>query len=84
MVRSLALAHDLRLADRHGVVPGGQVLLDLAVEALVLEEKHGIVVADGGLDQALGVVRRGRGRPPSGRACCTNHISGFCEWNGPP
>ena len=60
MLRSRPFAHHFGLADGHGVLFGRQVLLDAAVEALVLEEEHRVVVADGGFDEALGVVGGGR------------------------
>src|SRR5262245_29073005 len=56
-----SLATHRRTADRNDVVLRGQVLLDPAVEELVLEVDDRIVVADGGLDQPLGVVRGRRG-----------------------
>ena len=58
--RSRPVAAHGGLADRHDVVLGRQLLLDPAVEELVLEEEHGVVVADRGLDQALRVVGRRR------------------------
>jgi hypothetical protein len=35
-----------------------------AVEALVFEEDHRVVIADGALEQALGVGAASRARPP--------------------
>src|SRR5579883_1736505 len=55
-----AFPDDLGLADGHGVIGGRKVLLDLAVEALVLEEDDGVVVANCGLDEAFGIVGRRR------------------------
>ena len=60
IVRSLPLRADVGLADRDDVVLVRQVFLDAPVEVLVLDEEHRVVVADGGLEQALGVVRRRR------------------------
>ena len=54
------LARDPSLADGHGVIALGHFVLDTAVEEFVLEVEHRVVVADGGLDQSLGVVS-GRG-----------------------
>ena len=56
-----ALAHDLRAADRHREVVArlGQRAVDV-VEHEVLDEQHGIVVADRRLEQAVGVERRRR------------------------
>src|ERR1039458_4591059 len=42
------------------VIFGWQIFLDAAIERLVLEENHRVVIAYGGFDQALGVVGRGR------------------------
>ncbi len=60
MERSRALSRQPRLADGDDVVARGQLFLDPAVEILVLEEEHAIVVPDGRLDQTLGIARRGR------------------------
>ena len=54
------LPADPGLAQGSGVVLRRQLFLDRAVEVLVLQEDHRIVVADRRLDQALGVVGRGR------------------------
>src|SRR5258708_7358807 len=54
-----AFALELRLADRNEVF----LIRDLAfgvVEHLALEDEHRVVVADGALEQPLGVVRRPR------------------------
>ena len=48
----------LRLADRNGVVAVGNFLFNAAIKIFVLEEDAGIVVANGGLDESLGVVGR--------------------------
>ena len=55
----VAFASDARFADGDDVVIRGDFFFDAAVEIFVLEEDAGIVVADGGFDQALGVVGRG-------------------------
>src|SRR5580704_14893723 len=57
---SLASAADDGLADGHGVILGGQLFFDAAVEEFVFEEQHGIIIAHRGFQQSLGVVR-GRG-----------------------
>ena len=44
--------------NRHGVIPGGNLSFDAAVEELVLEEQHRIIVPHRGFQQALGIVRR--------------------------
>ena len=56
----LALAADDATVERDGVLHAlvGHLTLD-AVEQFVLDHQHRIVVADGGLEQPLGVVRRG-------------------------
>ncbi len=58
----LAGADDLRLAEGDGVVGAGidGAAEGLAVEALVFEEEHGVVAADGGAEQAE--RRRARSR----------------------
>ena len=55
----LAGAHDLGLAEGDGVIGAGigAAAEGLAIEALVLEEEHGVVAADGGAQQAVGVER---------------------------
>ena len=53
------LAADLRLADRHDVMPFGHDALHL-VEQLVLEDHHRIGIGDRRQQHALRVVRRGR------------------------
>ena len=54
--------HDFRLAEGDGVIGAGmrRAVVGFAVEALVFQEQHGIVAADGGAQQAAGVegVRR--------------------------
>ena len=45
-------------ADGHGVIAFGDLALDRAIQALVLEEKHGRRIADRGEEQTFGVVRR--------------------------
>src|SRR5258705_18866 len=54
--------YDLRLAERDHEVGAGirGFVVGLAVEVLVFEEQHGIVAADGGAQQAVGVEGRGR------------------------
>ena len=59
MVRSLALAADLGLADRHRVVAFRHRALHL-VEQLVLEDHHRIGIGDRREQHALGVMRRRR------------------------
>ena len=54
-----AFANDVGFADGDDVIFGGDFAFDAAVEIFVLEEDAGIVVADGGFDQAFGVVGRG-------------------------
>src|SRR5271166_3807676 len=54
-----AFANKVGFADGDDVIFGGDFALDAAVEIFVLEENAGIVVADGGFDEALGVVGRG-------------------------
>ena len=44
-----AFAADDGFAERHGVIARGNFVLDAAVEELVFEEEHGIIVADAGL-----------------------------------
>ena len=63
----LALALDVGLADRHLERLVGHLALDQPVRPLVLEEQHGVGVADRRAQHALRVVRRRRARPPSGR-----------------
>jgi hypothetical protein len=55
MVTCLPGARHLRLADRHQPVVDLWHVEALAVEDLVFEEHDRIVVADGGLQQPLGV-----------------------------
>ena len=52
---------NVRLAYRDGVVTIGDLATHEAICALVLEEDDRVVVADGGLEQALGVVWSGGG-----------------------
>src|SRR5262252_10598201 len=54
----LAFAADDGLSERHGVIRFGKLFFDAAVEEFVLEKEYGIVVANAGLEQALGVVGR--------------------------
>ncbi len=51
-----ALARHAGFADRNGELLSRQVLLDAAVESLVLEKNHRVVVAHGGLDESLGII----------------------------
>ena len=46
--------------ERNNVVVVRDILFDPAIEIFVLEEDDRIVVADGGFDQALGIVCGGR------------------------
>src|SRR6185437_15897560 len=63
-----ALAGDTRLADRHDVIAARHRFFDATVQILVLEEQHAVVVADGGLHQALRVGgRRGIHHLEAGR-----------------
>src|SRR5579863_1711492 len=55
-----AFADDVGFADGDDVIFGGDFAFDAAVEIFVLEEDAGVVVADGGFDEAFGVVGRGR------------------------
>ena len=54
-----AFALEVRLADRNHVLVLGHFALGV-VEHLAFEEEHGIVVANGGFEQPLRVVRRRR------------------------
>jgi hypothetical protein len=54
-----AFARHARFADWDDVIVGGDFFFDPAIEIFVLEEDAGIVVANGGFDQAFGVVGRG-------------------------
>src|ERR1700685_4594649 len=54
-----AFADDVCFADWDDIIFRGNFALDAAVEIFVLEEDAGIVVANGGFDQALGIVGRG-------------------------
>ena len=60
-----------------GTMNSGSVrhLEALAVEDLVLEEDHRVGVADRGFQQALGVGRRTRARPPSGPGTCAYQLA---------
>src|SRR6266511_1562123 len=51
------LPHDLRLAERDHEVRAGvrRLVVGLAVQVLVLEEQHGIVAADRGAQQPVGI-----------------------------
>src|SRR5438445_3504854 len=62
-------SHDLRLPERDHEVGAGirGLVVGLAVEVLVLEEEDGVVAADGGAQQAVGVERRGRAHDPQPR-----------------
>lgn len=55
-----AFADGASLADRQGVLVLGNFLADRAVDALWLEEQHGIRIAQRGNQQTLRVVRRAR------------------------
>ena len=55
-----AFASDASLADGHDIIFRRHFFLDAAIKIFVLEENAGIVIADGGFDQAFGVVGRGR------------------------
>ena len=64
-----ARPRDTRLADRREEVGVERHLALLLVDRKVLDHEHGVVVADGGLQQTLGVGRRGRGHDlQAGRA----------------
>ena len=58
-----AFSDDASLAQGYNVIFRGDFVLDAAVQILVLEKYDGIVIADGGLDQALCIVCAWRGRP---------------------
>ena len=58
--RIASLTFDLRRTDRHHVVVVGHLAAHRAVRPLVLQHHHRVVIPDGGLQQPLGVVRRGR------------------------
>ena len=60
MVRSRPFAAHRRLSDRHRVILRRKFFLDPAVQKFVLEKQHGVVVADGRLEKALGVMGRRR------------------------
>src|SRR2546430_16884255 len=54
------LACESRLADRsHDLLTLGELLLDAAIQPLVLEVENRVVVADRGLDQPLCAPARG-------------------------
>ena len=55
-----AFADDVRLANGDDIIFGWDFTFDAAVEIFVLKKDAGIVVADGSLDQAFGVVGGGR------------------------
>src|SRR5215467_2716730 len=55
-----AFARNASLSNGDDVILLGDFFLDPTIEILVLEENAGIVVADGGFDEAFGVVRRSR------------------------
>ena len=59
MLRSRPSRATRAFADGDDVVFRGDFAFDAAVEIFVLEEDAGIVVADGGFDEAFGVVGRG-------------------------
>src|SRR5207247_5595314 len=50
---------DVCSSDLHDVFAFGELLLDAAVQPLVLEVEHRVVVADGRLDEALRIPRGG-------------------------
>ena len=77
------LAAHRRLAEADDLVVA--VLGNLAahaVEGLVLDEDHRVVVADRRLQQPLAVGRR-RGQATSSPGICRNIASRLCEWVGP-
>src|SRR5580704_15026464 len=53
-------ADDVRFADGDDVILRGDFTLDAPIKIFVLEENARVVVADGGFDQAFGIVGRGR------------------------
>ena len=53
-----ARAHHTGLPERNNIVVFRDFSFDAAIEIFVLEEDNGIVVADGGFNQPLSVVRR--------------------------
>src|ERR1700683_1770810 len=56
----VTFAREVRFADGDDVILGGNFALDAAIKIFVLEEDAGIVIPNGGFDQAFGVVGRGR------------------------
>src|ERR1700723_3178713 len=52
----MAFACDSRLADWNHVILIGNFIFNSSIEIFVLEKNHGILIADRGLDQSLGVV----------------------------
>ncbi len=44
-------------ADGYGVITDGNFSFNAAIKELVLEEEHGVIVADRGLQQPLGIIR---------------------------
>src|ERR1051326_5837830 len=56
----ISFSRQARFADRDYVIIRGYFFFDAAVEIFVFEEDAGIVVANGGLNEALGVIGRGR------------------------
>src|ERR1700677_1695938 len=55
-----AFADNVRFADGNDVVPSGNFTLDTPIKIFVLKKYAGVIIADCGFDQALGVVGRGR------------------------
>ena len=65
-----SLANHLGLAERNHEIRSRirRLVVGLAVEVLVLEKEHGIVAADGGPQEAVGVERGRRADRPEGPA----------------
>ncbi len=74
----LPRALHVRGAQGHEVLALGHLALP-RVHQLRLEEHHGVVVADGGLQQPLGVSGRRREPRPSGPGTCAYSDCSACE-----
>src|SRR5262249_45127419 len=59
-------AGDFCLADRNEVFFGGDLHL-VVIRELILEKKDGVVIADGGFEQSLGVVAVARSEDDEAR-----------------
>jgi hypothetical protein len=76
-----ALADHLGLPERDHEVRAGirALVVDLAVQVLVLEEEHGVLAADRGAQQARR-VERGRRQHDAQPGQCAKIDSPVCEW----